>query len=251
MSLLEINDLWVEVDGKLILKEIYLSLGHYETYVLFGPNGSGKSTLLNAIIGLPGYKITNGDILFEGISIVNLDIDERINLGLSIGYQHPIEISGVKLADILKFCLKKIPEDDFSEEEMELIERFKMKDFLNRDINLGFSGGERKRSEILQLLFMKPKLLLLDEPDSGVDVESLALVTEEIQNYIGNSGASAIIVTHQGEILNHIKAKKACVLFENKISCYQKPDEIFSTIHNLGYKACIECENRKEAENNE
>ena len=249
MALLEINNLWVEVENKPILKNISLHIEEKETYIMFGPNGSGKSTLLNAIIGIPGYNITNGEILFEGKNIIDLPIDEKIKLGMSIGYQHPIEIQGVELADILKFCLKKEPEDDFSQEEMEKIERLKLESFLNRDINMGFSGGERKRSEVLQLLFMKPKLLLLDEPDSGVDVESLKLISEEIQNYITNSRASALIVTHQGEILKHIKSQKACVLLDSEIHCYPKPVEIFGSISLMGYKACIECEKRKEIEN--
>lgn len=249
MALLEINNLWVQVENEPIIKNLSLHLEKYETYVMFGPNGSGKSTLLNAIIGLPGYKITNGSILFDGKNIINLPIDERIKLGISIGYQYPIEIKGVKLADILKFCLKKKTEDEFSEEEMVVIERFKLRDFLDRDINVGFSGGERKRSEILQMLFMKSKLLLLDEPDSGVDVESLQLIAEEIQHYISKSGASSIIVTHQGEILKYIKAQKACVLLDSEIHCYPKPVEIFGSISLMGYKGCIECEKRREMEN--
>ncbi len=249
MALLEINNLWVEVDNKPILKNISVHIEEKETYMVFGRNGSGKSTLLNAIIGLPGYDITNGEILFEGKNVVDLAIDEKIKLGMSIGYQHPIEIQGIKLVDILKFCLKKEPEDEFSQEEMEAIDRFELRDFLDRDINVGFSGGERKRSEILQLLFMKPKLLLLDEPDSGVDVESLKLISNEIQNYITNSGASALIVTHQGEILKHIKSQKACVLLDSEIHCYPKPVEIFGSISLMGYKGCIECEKRKEIEN--
>jgi len=249
LSLLEINNLYVEVDDKPILKNISLHIKKSEAYVMFGPNGSGKSTLLNAIIGLPGYTITKGEIIFDGKSVIDLGIDEKVKLGMAIGFQHPIEIPGVKLSDILKFCLKKTPEDDFSNEEINLIERFKLKDFLDRDINVGFSGGERKRSEILQLIFMKPKLLLLDEPDSGVDVESLKLITEEIQNYLSNSGAAALIVTHSGEILKHIKTQKACVLLENEIHCYPKPVEIFGSISLMGYKACVECEKRKDFEN--
>ncbi len=248
---LEVNDLSVEVDNKQILKDMSLHLDRNETYVMFGPNGSGKSTLLNSIMGLPGYKITRGEITFDGKNIMNLKIDEKVKLGMSIGFQHPIEISGVRLADILKFCAKKDPKDDFTQEEIEMIEKFKLKEFLNRDINKGFSGGERKRSEILQLLFMRPKLLLLDEPDSGVDVESLKLIGDEIQNYITTYGASALIVTHQGDILKYIKANKACVPLEDHVYCYPKPMEIFGSISLMGYKGCIECEKRKQIENSE
>ncbi|MHA1376968.1 MAG: ABC transporter ATP-binding protein [Candidatus Helarchaeota archaeon] len=249
MAPLEINNLWVEVENKPILKNISLHIGEKEAYVMFGPNGSGKSTLLNAIIGLPGYNVTKGEIIFNGKNVINLGIFERVKLGMAIGFQHPIEITGIKLSDILKFCGRKSPEEDFSKDEMDLIEKLKLKEFLNRDINMGFSGGERKRSEILQLLFIKPKLLLLDEPDSGVDVESLKLISEIIQKYISDSGASALIVTHSGEILKYIKAQKACVLLDSEIFCYPKPVEIFGSINLMGYKACVECEKRKEVEN--
>lgn len=249
MALLEINDLRVEVENKPILKNISLHIEENESYVMFGPNGSGKSTLLNAIMGLPGYLVTNGEIIFNGTNIINMGIDERVKMGISIGFQHPIEIKGIRLSDILKFCIGKNPEEDFSKDELDFIEKFKLKEFLNRDINMGFSGGERKRSEILQLIFMKPKLLLLDEPDSGVDVESLKLISEEIQKYISKSNASALIVTHSGEILKYINTRKACVLLESEIHCYPKPVEIFGSISLMGYKGCIECEKRKGIEN--
>jgi Fe-S cluster assembly ATP-binding protein len=126
----------------------------------------------------------------------------------------------------------------------ELVDKLDMTDYLDRDVNVGFSGGERKRAEVLQLLVMKPKLLLLDEPDSGVDVESLGLIAGEIQRYLEENNASALIVTHHGHILEHIKAENACVLMEGQISCYNKPEKIFNQIKEKGYSGCVECQQK-------
>jgi len=241
-SILEIQDLTVAIDEKLILNNIYLSIPRGESYVMFGPNGSGKSTLIRAIIGIPLYKIVSGHIIFEGQDITELPIDARIQLGISTSYQHPPEIKGVKLIDMFKFCLKKKPNEDLDPEHYVMIEKFNLTSFLNRDINVGFSGGERKRSEVLQMIFLKPKLMLLDEPDSGVDVESMKLIANEIQNYITETRSSVLIVTHQGEILNHISTEKACVLLDSRIHCYRNSQQIFSTIKDIGFAKCVECQ---------
>ena len=184
MDMLEVKDLSVKVEGKLILKNLNFSLKEGASHILFGPNGSGKTTLISALMGLPGYEVVSGKILFRGIDITNKGVDERAKMGMIVSFQNPPEITGVKLGDLLKLCLGKTYSDEFSEEEIEQIEAFRLTSFLNRDVNLGFSGGERKRSEILQLIFLKPTLLLLDEPDSGVDVESLKMIATEIQKYV-------------------------------------------------------------------
>jgi ABC-type multidrug transport system ATPase subunit len=137
-----------------------------------------------------------------------------------MGFQYPPEITGINLSDLLKLCLGKGLKDDFTGEERSLIEAFKLSDFLDRSINVGFSGGERKRSELLHMIFLKPKLLLLDEPDSGVDVESLKLIASEVQSYIEKSGSSALIVTHKGDILEYIKSEHACILLDSKFHCF-------------------------------
>lgn len=240
--ILEIQDLTVTIKEKPILNNIYLSIPHGESYVMFGPNGSGKSTLIKAIIGIPPYEIVSGQIIFEGQDITELPIDARIQLGISTSYQQPPEIKGVKLLDMFKFCLKKKPSEDLDPEHYALIEKFNLTSFLNRDINVGFSGGERKRSEVLQMIFLKPKLMLLDEPDSGVDIESLKLIADEIQNYITETGSSVLIVTHQGEILNHISTEKACVLLDSRIHCYRHSQQIFETIRDVGFAKCVECQ---------
>ncbi|MHA1270357.1 MAG: Fe-S cluster assembly ATPase SufC [Candidatus Helarchaeota archaeon] len=242
--ILEIKDLNVEIENKEILHDLNLRIPKSETYVLFGPNGSGKSTLISAIVGLPKYNITKGKIIFDGKDITNLSIDLRIKLGISMTYQHPPEIRGVKLIDLIRLCLKKKPDECLEDEHYELIEKFKLTSFLNRNINVGFSGGERKRSEVLQMLLLKPKLVLLDEIDSGVDIVSLKLISNEIQNYIESTNASALIITHQGEIFNYISTKKACVLLESTIYCYADPQDIFKTIKKMGFEKCIECKER-------
>ncbi|RLA82532.1 MAG: Fe-S cluster assembly ATPase SufC [Deltaproteobacteria bacterium] len=243
--MLKVERLSVEVDGKRILNNVNLTVLPGKTYVVFGPNGSGKSTLLMAIAGVPNYRVTEGKIIFEGKNVVNMSLNERVKLGMALAFQNPPEIMGVKLKDMLKICAGKKVSDDFSREEMELIEHFNLKDFLDRSVNVGFSGGERKRAEVLQLLLMKPKLMLLDEPDSGVDIESLKFIGGEIQRYLSESGASAIIVTHHGQILDYVKVDTACVLINGMIHCYGDPYQILENIKKRGYEGCVACSRYK------
>ena len=152
----------------------------------------------------------------------------------------------MKLGDLLKLCLGKATGDEFSAEELKQIEAFRLTSFLNRDVNLGFSGGERKRSEILQLIFLKPKLLLLDEPDSGVDVESLRMIATEIQNYIESSGSSALIITHKGDILEYIKASYGCILLDGQFHCFKDPMRIYEDIKRVGIRRVRSLQNKNE-----
>jgi len=245
MNILEVENLSVKVEGKTILEDVTFSLKSHESHILFGPNGSGKTTLLSTLMGLPSYEVVSGKIVFMGVDITDKNVEERAKLGMVISFQNPPEITGVKLGDLLKLCLGKSPLARFNEEEQKLVEAFKLTKFLDRDINVGFSGGERKRSEILQLIFLKPKLLLLDEPDSGVDVESLRLIADEIQRYVERSGSSALIITHKGDILDHIKAKYGCVLLSGKFHCFTNPMHIYKDIKNVGYEECVACRVRK------
>jgi len=244
MPILEISDLSVEVEGEKIISGLKLKIKEGESHVLFGPNGSGKSTLLNAILGTPGYDVTSGKIIFNGSDITEKTVDERARLGLGFGFQVPPEVVGVKLLDMLKVCEGRGQKEELSREAQELVEKLEMDEYLHRDVNVGFSGGERKRAEVLQVLLMKPKLLLLDEPDSGVDVESLGLIAGEIQDYLKKNNASALIITHHGHILEHIRAENACVLVDRRIHCHGKPEIIFKNIKERGYIRCIECHDR-------
>jgi Fe-S cluster assembly ATP-binding protein len=241
MNVLEVKDLSVKVENRLILKEVTFNLKSHEGHILFGPNGSGKTTLISALMGLPSYEVVSGKISFMGVDITDKSVEERARLGMVVSFQNPPEITGVKLADLLKLCLGKTPVDNFTEEEQALIDAFGLTDFVDRDINVGFSGGERKRSEILQLIFLKPKLLLLDEPDSGVDVESLRLIAGEIQRYVERSGSSALIITHKGDILEYIKAKYGCILLGGQFHCFTHPTHIYDDIKKLGYEGCVAC----------
>jgi Fe-S cluster assembly ATP-binding protein len=241
MNILEVEGLSVKVENKLILNNVTFSLKSHESHILFGPNGSGKTTLISALMGLPSYEIVKGKISFMGIDITDKTVEERARLGMVVSFQNPPEITGVKLVDLLKLCLGKNPADNFSEEEQALIDAFRLTQFLNRDINVGFSGGERKRSEILQLIFLKPKLLLLDEPDSGVDVESLKLIATELQRYVESSGSSALIITHKGDIMDYVKAKYGCILLGGQFHCFTHPTRIYEDIKKLGYEECVAC----------
>jgi len=243
-SMLKIEDLQVKIENKVILDGIDLELKAGESCFLFGPNGSGKTTLVNAIMDIQPYEIVSGKIFFMGEDITSKSVDERSKLGISMGFQSPPEITGVKLSDMLKLCLSKKPREEFSEEENDLIESFRLTEFLDRDVNVGFSGGERKRAEILQMIFLKPKLLLLDEPDSGVDVESLRLIAGELQRYIEKSGSSALIITHKGDILDYVKAAHACVLAAGIIRCFSDPKRVYENIKMTGYEKCLICQEK-------
>ena len=241
MGMLEVKDLTVKIGERLILKNLNFILKEGASHILFGPNGSGKTTLISTLMGLPGYEIVSGKILFQGVDITNKGVDERAKLGIIVSFQNPPEITGVKLGDLLKLCLGKASTDEFSAEEMAQIEAFRLTSFLNRDVNMGFSGGERKRSEILQLIFLKPKLLLLDEPDSGVDVESLRMISKEIQKYVEQTSSSSLIITHKGDILEYIKASYGCILLNGQFHCFKEPMRIYQDIKSLGYEECVAC----------
>ncbi len=248
--LLEINDLAVEVNGKEILSDIDLNIGKGETHVLLGPNGSGKSTLFMAILGFPKYKVTRGEIIFKGEDITNYTTTERVKAGIGVSFQNPPAIRGVKLRSILQMeSMGGIPEnEELNPEMMELVTKLKFDErFLERDINLGFSGGEIKRSEILQLLAQKPDFIMFDEPDSGVDIENVELLAEEINVLLdkdkkpGMREKSGLLITHLGYILNFVNADTANVLMEGKIACSGNPAEILEDIRKEGFKGCVEC----------
>jgi Fe-S cluster assembly ATP-binding protein len=173
-ELLYIEDLQVEVGGHLILKHIDLEIKPGETHILFGPNGSGKTSLLMTIMGYPQYKVIGGKIFFKGIDITHMPVNERAQLGIGISYQRPPTIHGLKTRQMIKICARNAtnPED--------LASRVNFTGFLDRDLNAGFSGGEIKRSELLQLMAQNPDLMLFDEPESGVDMENISLVGNTI-----------------------------------------------------------------------
>lgn len=233
-NILEISNLSVEVAGKRILEDINLDIPRGEVHILFGPNGSGKSSLIMAILGFPSYKVISGKIRFKGKDITHLPVDERVKLGISVAFQNPPAIRGVKLGGIIDHWLPD------KEKVTRLTERVRFpSEFLERDVNLGFSGGEIKKSEVLQILAQGGDFVILDEPDSGVDVENLQLVGKVINEML--KGRSALIITHLGHILHHVDADRAHVLLETTLACSGEPVKILSQILNEGYGWCMKC----------
>jgi Fe-S cluster assembly ATP-binding protein len=242
--LLEISNLEVEVEGKKILKGVNLTINEGETHVLLGPNGAGKSTLFMSILGFPNYKVTNGTIIYKDQDITKLSTHERIALGLGVTFQNPPAITGVKLKDLLTIETKKhfaeLSDEEVNEKVVKLGERLKLNEsFLERDVNLGFSGGEVKRSELLQLLAQQPNFIMFDEPDSGVDIENVELVSKEINTLLdhdkedGKKGG--LLITHLGYILNFVDATHAHILKDGKIVRTGKPKEIMEDIRTSGF----------------
>lgn len=241
MGFLEIKDLHVSVGEKEIIKGISISVDAGRTAVIFGPNGSGKSTLLGTIAGLPGYEVTSGTIIFKGQDLTRLSIDERSRLGIGLSYQYPPAIKGVRLQTLLENI----------NADRELIasraESLNMTDYLCRDVNVGFSGGERKRSEVLQMMLQNPDLMLFDEPESGVDIENISVISNAVRimlekdKPISKRSKSAIIITHTGFILDYVRADIAFVIMDGHVLGCGAPGEIFEEIKKDGYKNCASC----------
>jgi len=242
--MLEIKQLAVAIDGKEILHDVSLTIKSGETNVLFGPNGSGKTTLLMTIMGFPKYQVTKGSIIFMGKDITRLPLDERARMGIGMSFQRPPVVRGVKTRDMVSACLRGRGD---AETINKLAGRADMSDFLERDINLGFSGGEIKRSEILQVMAQKPQLALLDEPESGVDLVNIALIGELINELLEKNcpmrdrRCTGIIITHTGHILDYVSAHTGYVMCDGTIYCEGDPHEILKTIKEKGYKACVSC----------
>jgi len=242
--MLEIKQLTVAVEGRGILQDVNLSIGTGETHVLFGPNGSGKTTLLMAIMGFPKYQVTKGNIIFKGNDITGLPIDERARLGIGMSFQRPPVVRGVKTRDMITACLKG-QEDE--ERVSQLARKADLADFLNRELNYGFSGGEIKRSEMMQLLAQRPELALLDEPESGVDLVNIVLIGELINELLEKEcpirfrKCTGLIITHTGHILDHVNARTGYVMLDGRIVCEGDPHEMLATIKEKGYVECAKC----------
>lgn len=240
VPILKIIDLHVSVEKKKIIKGMNLSVGKGEVHVIFGPNGSGKSTLLNAILKLPGYSIDAGEIRVKSKNIQDMTTDEIANMGIGMSFQHPPKIKGVTLRNFLNAINRA---EDLDDE----IRALSMEDFLERELNVGFSGGELKRAEVLKLYAQSPDLLLIDEPESGVDIENIAVISKAINKILQKEAPinlrerSAIIITHTGHILNYIDADIGHVFMDGKIVCTGKPKSIMEDIKKLGFTGCAAC----------
>jgi len=221
MHSLKIVDLWVNIDDKPILKGFDLEIKTGEIHAIMGPNGTGKSTLTKIIMGDSNYKIIKGDIIFDGESILSLSTDERSRLGIFLGMQNPIEIEGVSNADFLRSAKINRPNFKLYEFIKELntnIDYLNMnKEMIHRSLNVGFSGGEKKKNEILQMYMLKPNTILLDEIDSGLDVDSLKIVGNAVMNYYNKNESSILLVTHYKRLLDYIKPDFVHIMNDGKI----------------------------------
>ena len=224
---LEIKNLHVSVEGKPILKGLNLKVGKGEVHALMGPNGSGKSTLANSLMGNPKYEITDGQILLNGEDILELSADERGRKGLFLAFQYPTAIPGVSLANFLRMALnarrkemgeeKPIPPKEFRTLVTEQMKLLKMDEsFAGRYINDGFSGGEKKRAEILQMAVLRPEIAVLDETDSGLDIDALRIVSDGV-NALAGPDLGVLLITHYQRILNYIKPQFVHVLVDGRI----------------------------------
>jgi Fe-S cluster assembly ATP-binding protein len=220
--MLKIEDLRVEIDGQEIVKGLDLEVGKGEIHAIMGPNGSGKSTLANVLMGHPRYEVTGGSITFQGEDVFELEPDERAKLGMFLAFQYPSEVPGVSVANFLRTAVNSVREEELSAMEMYRLIQDKMKimqmdpRFAERYLNEGFSGGEKKRNEILQMLMLDPKLAIMDETDSGLDIDALQVVAKGV-NELRGPDFSAVIITHYQRILRYIEPDHVHVMLDGRL----------------------------------
>jgi Fe-S cluster assembly ATP-binding protein len=223
-STLEIKDLHVEIEGQEILKGVNLTINGGEFHAVMGPNGTGKSTLASAIMGHPKYEVTKGEVLLDGENVLEMEVDERAQAGLFLAMQYPSEISGVTNSDFLRSSINAHREEGDEISLMKFIKDMDAKmDTLNMDKNMaqrylneGFSGGEKKRNEILQLMMIEPAIAILDEIDSGLDIDALKVVAQGI-NEMRNDAFGCLIITHYQRLLNYITPDKVHVMMQGRV----------------------------------
>ncbi|WP_432360289.1 Fe-S cluster assembly ATPase SufC [Sporosarcina sp. UB5] len=224
MATLEIKDLHVEIEGKEILKGVNLTINTGEIHAIMGPNGTGKSTLASAIMGHPKYEVTSGSVLLDGEDVLEMEVDERAKAGLFLAMQYPSEINGVTNADFMRSAINARREEGDEISLMKFIRELDSKmdvlemdqDMATRYLNEGFSGGEKKRNEILQLMMLKPKFAVLDEIDSGLDIDALRIVSKGI-NEMRGEGFGSLIITHYQRLLDYITPDFVHVMMQGKV----------------------------------
>ncbi|CAC6694018.1 iron-sulfur cluster assembly ATPase SufC [Staphylococcus aureus] len=241
-STLEIKDLHVSIEDKEILKGVNLTINTDEIHAIMGPNGTGKSTLSSAIMGYPSYEVTKGEVLLDGVNILELEVDERAKAGLFLAMQYPSEITGVTNADFMRSAINAKREEGQEINLMQFIKKLdKNMDFLDIDkdmaqryLNEGFSGGEKKRNEILQLMMLEPKFAILDEIDSGLDIDALKVVSKGI-NQMRGENFGALMITHYQRLLNYITPDKVHVMYAGKVVKSGGP-ELAKRLEEEGYE---------------
>jgi Fe-S cluster assembly ATP-binding protein len=249
--MLEVRNLHVSVGETPVLRGIDLTIHPGETFILFGPNGSGKTTLLLTIMGFSNYRVTEGSIIFKGRDITHAPMYERARLGLGMSFQRPPTIHGLPTELMVRMCARERDVD-----VQALAKRVHFDAFLGRDVNAGFSGGEIKRSELLQLMAQQPDMVLFDEPESGVDLENMSLVGNTVRCLLDGMPdscqatlserkrlrkTSGLIITHTGHILEYVSADRAQVMYNGRLACEARPREILDHIAKYGYQECLRC----------
>lgn len=249
--MLEIKNLHVNIGDVEVLKGINLTIKAGETFILFGPNGSGKTTLLMTLMGFGNYQVTQGQILFKGQDITYAPMYERARLGIGMSFQRPPTIHGLKTRHMVSMCAREHEVD-----VDELARRVNFDRFLERDVNAGFSGGEIKRSELLQLMAQAPDLVLFDEPESGVDLENMALIGKTARQLLDGMDTppdatikqrkesrttAGLIITHTGYILEYVNADRGQVMYNGQLCCEAHPRDILDHISKHGYQECLRC----------
>lgn len=254
-NMLEIKNLSASVGEKKILDDISLNIKKGEIHVLMGPNGAGKSTLGYTLMGSPEYTITSGNIIFDGVDITEDEADKRAKAGIFLSFQEPLEVPGISLEAFIRSSLQQVTGQKvklmaFTKEMEKQMDLLKMNSsYAQRDLNVGFSGGEKKKSEILQLLMLKPKLAILDETDSGLDVDAVRTVSKGIEEYQKQTGGSLLIITHSTKILESLHVDKAHILVKGKI-VHTGDGSLIQQINEKGFDEFIPAE-FKEAERKE
>ncbi len=246
-KVLQINDLHVAIEGKEILKGVSLTLRQGEVHALMGPNGSGKSTLSYALMGHPNYEITEGSVTIDGQDILELEADERAKVGLFLAFQYPTSIPGVTLANFLRHAVSNVRNPDRKEgEDLVPMREFRKElrsqmddlgmdpEFARRYLNEGFSGGEKKRAEVLQLAMLRPSFAVLDETDSGLDIDAVRVVSEGVNRVAASQGTGVLVITHYQRILNYIKPQHVHILFGGRIVESGGP-ELVDKLESEGY----------------
>jgi Fe-S cluster assembly ATP-binding protein len=244
MAHLEIRNLHVQAGDKQILKGLDLDVHSHEVHALMGPNGSGKSTLANAVMGHPGLEVTEGQVLFDGQDVTHADPDERARLGLFMAFQYPVSIPGVTITKYLRMVMNAhreargesdVPLKEFRKTVEAAMELTNLpKEFASRYLNEGFSGGEKKRLETLQLALQLPKIAILDETDSGLDIDALNVVAHGVNTIAKGSGMGTLIITHYQRILHIVQPDRVSIMFEGRIVKEGGP-ELVEQLESKGY----------------
>ena len=239
-EILNIKNLAARTEDTEILKDINLTIGEGETHVIMGPNGAGKSTLASVIMGSPEYEVTSGELIFNGENLEDVSVSERAKKGLFLSFQNPLEVPGISLENFVRTALEqktgeKIKIWGFRKEIKKVLESLQMEEsYAQRDLNVGFSGGEKKKAEILQMLLLKPTLAILDETDSGLDVDAVRTVSRGVEEFQKDKSASLLIITHNAAILSALHVDKVHILADGKI-IKSGGEELISAVEKDGF----------------